>query len=192
MPSITPQTVGVYFAAPIGDWSVSRAELPRQLLRNAVLLASISSSVGRFAAPPRAGTPLAPLGSMEKFICRARPITVSKGGTIRPLVVGAHDHCQASLKDYLFLVQLASMPIEPLHMYDYGGVSTESTNRVYGKANTRYRGVATASALLAAARQASSRADGLNRLGVNVTVLEQAPEIGGRLDDGRAFHDIPT
>lgn len=175
MPSITPQTVGVYFAAPIGDWSVSRAELPRQLLRNAVLLASISSSVGRLQLHLELALHWHSLGSIEKFIVAHVLSPLAKEA---PYVHSWLEHMiTAKLPEGLPLGFTASMPID--HMYDYGGF-IESTNRVYGKltpgTEARHR-----VCIVGGGPAGIIAADGLNRLGVNVTVLEQAPEIGGRL-----------
>jgi tryptophan 2-monooxygenase len=175
MPSLTPQSVGVYFSAPLGDWSVHRDGLPQKMLTNAVLLASVETAQDHLQLHLELALHWHCLSSIEKFIVAQ---VLSALAAESPSVSTWLQHMvEGKLPPTLPLDFTASMPVD--HMFDYGGF-LEATNRVYGALppeaaeHSRVCVVGGGVAGIVAA-------DGLNRLGVSVTVFEQADHIGGRL-----------
>jgi hypothetical protein len=72
----------------------------------------------------------------------------------------------------------AAMPLD--HMYDYGGFM-EATDRVYGRLPVPAAAARHHVCVVGGGVAGVMAADGLNRAGVRVTLLEQAGAIGGRL-----------
>jgi tryptophan 2-monooxygenase len=175
MPALTPQAVGVYFPAPLGDWSGPRDKLPLHILRNAVRLASVATSEEHLQLHLELSLHWHCLSGIEKFIvAQAVSLLAEQAPSVRAWLTHM---VQGTLPDHLPLDFSASMPID--HMFDYGGFM-ERTNRVYGALPA-----ATAArhhvCVVGGGPAGIIAADGLNRLNVRVTVLEQAADIGGRL-----------
>ena len=175
MPAVTPQTVGVYFAAPLGRWDVSRHELPRAMLQNVALLAGAASSQERTQLHLELALHWHCLASIEKFAVAHGAVALAD--TAPSVRTWLTHMVERRLPDGLALDFSASMPID--HMFDYGGFM-EATGRVYG-ALPPAQAARHSVCVVGGGPAGIIAADGLNRLGVRVTVLEQAPEIGGRL-----------
>ena len=89
----------------------------------------------------------------------------------------AHAGDQAMLKQ-LYGHLRNTNPLD--HLYDYGGF-LEATSRVYGSLPPAATAQQHSVCVVGAGPAGIVAADGLNRLGVKVTVLEQAAAVGGRL-----------
>lgn len=162
-------------SSPLGSWDVPRYLLPRHMLLNASLLAGTANLRDRVQLHLELALHWHCLSSIEKF---AVAHAVGPLADAAPSVREWLSHMvEQRLPEGMPLDFTASMPVD--HMYDYGGFMA-ATGRVYGElppAEAARHSVC----VVGGGPAGIVAADGLNRLGVRVTVLEQAPEIGGRL-----------
>ena len=217
---VNPQTVGRYFSHPVGEWSGSRAALTATLVHNIDRLGSLGESREREqlhleialhwhclsllektnvldAVVCQLGTRLTPGGAISDWVLHMVLATPAAQSAV------LLEACAASTQqrlgkffehagDQTILKQLYKhlRNTNPLdHLFDYGGFM-ETTGRVYGTLPplvAKQHNVC----IVGAGPAGIVAADGLNRLGVKVTVLEQGPEIGGRLKTVRLPpHDV--
>ncbi|SEK63656.1 Monoamine oxidase [Roseateles sp. YR242] len=226
MPLLNPQSLGRYFSEPIGHWDVQRPALINAIFRSLQALPLTAPESSAHQLHLECSLHWRCLSQMEQSTLLDRLVDANSNDLgnrghaltqwIEHSLLGTSSSVAASLKDgcntrtrktlaALFeqagqTQLLASrfphlrmkMPID--HFYDYAGF-IKATGRVYGHIPPE---IARHQRVLVVGGGATGITvlDGLNRMGVPCTLMEQADHIGGRLATVRkpsvSGRDSPT